>query len=181
MITTAIKNIELSFEKDGSFAVKEFKALDAVVAGVFYVIFVVALVNTIRNNDTTHPAVAYSLLAGILAGGITFTRKALSERVYLLINKQGIYQGKTFITNWRNFVSAKYIDKQLTMSIKDNFVLVLTYYKMDGICYKRNIPVINSQNKGEEEVIAAMRYFCNLSKVKSEVEEVTEQLPPAEA
>jgi len=68
------------------------------------------------------------------------------------------------VTDWDNFLSAKISQKTVNGSLKDNFILLLVYTKYDKPGqFRRTIDLTNTQDKGEEEVIATIRYFYTLS------------------
>jgi len=100
-VQTDANTIKLSLEKDGSFAVKENRVLDAVFATILYVVFFCFLSATIANaaNGFTD----YWAPGTILLFALAFTYKVFSKSVYLLVNGNGIYINEKFITDWANF------------------------------------------------------------------------------
>jgi hypothetical protein len=151
------KDIQLKLEKDGSFAVKEFKALNAVAAAIFYIMFFVTVFNTLVRTDYEEVMFDKMLYVTIIPA-VLFTRKALSKHVYLRVSRDGIFINEHLLTDWKGFRFAEYTQKESVRSISDNFILIVKYVKPDGL-YMKEIPLTNTQDKAEEEVIAAVRYF----------------------
>jgi hypothetical protein len=155
-----VNNIKLQLEEDGSFVVKEFVALDICVALVFYIIFFVALHN-ISHERITSITPYLPLLVFLLGCAAAYTFKAFSKRKYIQVNSKGIWINSFFVTDWDNFVSARY--KELKFATRNSYVykyvLFLYYYKSNGVGYVRKVPIISTQNRAEEEVIAAIKYF----------------------
>ena len=92
------------------------------------------------------------------------TAKAVMNRTVITINQKGIYHNTAFITNWNNFLNASITEENPNRNIDDRFVLLIEYRK-DGIegYFKRKIPLTNTQNKSEEEIIEAITFFRNHS------------------
>ena len=91
------------------------------------------------------------------------------NRIVITVNKEGIFYYETLVTNWNNFVSAKFIDQapQLSKSslgFSDQFFIALRYRKTaDAALYERKIPLTNTQDKSEEEIMAAIRFYYKKS------------------
>lgn len=160
------KNIEISLEEDGSFVVKESTTLSAIVAAFFYFLFLYGLVNTDLISDMQSP-VYQKMLLFALVPAILFSRKASSKRIYIRVNQEGIYINQFFLTSWANFIAAEYTQEEKIGSIEDNFVLIINYYREGLGHYIKKVPLTNTQDKSEEEVIAAIRHFYDLSKNKT--------------
>lgn len=91
-----------------------------------------------------------------------FFRKARSRRIFIRVNKSGIYQDEKLITGWKGLIRAYLDQQQKTVTIRDNFVLVVEFKKEDPQkIYKRVIALTNTQDKSEEDVLAAIRFFLN--------------------
>jgi hypothetical protein len=82
--------------------------------------------------------------------------------VYIRVNKTGIYQDEKLITGWPNLIKTFVAQKENKKfyNIQDNFLLVVEYRK-DGHSegFRRKIPLTNTQNKSEEEVLEAVQFF----------------------
>ncbi len=78
----------------------------------------------------------------------------------MTINKNGFFHYGKLITNWNNFIDVAVKEEEKMFSIKDNFALFIKYYK-DGEPghFGRKIKLTNTQNKAEEEIIAAIKFL----------------------
>jgi hypothetical protein len=65
------------------------------------------------------------------------------------------------ITNWDNFINAFIDQKKVLLTIQDNFILVVEYKKdfNPGKGFRKQIPLTNTQNQSEEDVLAAVTFF----------------------
>ena len=148
-------------DPDGSFRVREFTALSIIAAAVFYGIFFLALSDMAGpqywSEDHRHNVTSIFELS--LVPAIVFTYKAIRRRVYITVNGNGIYLYKTFITAWPNFVDAMYKDEPQPGGITDNYMLYIYYLKNGTDFHEVKFKLGDTQNRGEEEVIAAIRYF----------------------
>ncbi len=150
-------NIPLT--KDSEFIVGENKVLDYVVTILFFGLFIFGLINAIANNYTSIYYIGMMILF-LLGPGIFFLIKANNKRIYIRINKRGIYQDEKLLTDWPHFLKAYLSQKQKIFTIQDNFILVVEYTKdVEGKGFRRKIPLTNTQNKSEEEVLEAVKFF----------------------
>ena len=85
----------------------------------------------------------------------------IRNKTYITINHTGIYYFGKLVSSWDNFKSACITQDDIPESIQDNFVLMVEHYKTgeDGYFIKK-VPLTNTQNKSEEEVPAAVDFFC---------------------
>jgi hypothetical protein len=158
----SVNNLDISIDEDGSFTVKEFSALSGIIAALFYALFIYAVINTAQMK--TQSSAFDKMLLMVLIPAIGFTYKARNKTVYIRINKEGIYIGNFFLTSWKHFISAEYTQKKVVASFQDNFILIVHYYREGDGQYVKEVPLTNTQNKAEEEVIAAIQYFYDLYK-----------------
>lgn len=148
-----------ALHKDGQFTVGEEKALNYVMAFLFFALFMYGLVDAVLrkfvNIDYQSLVFALALLPAIM-----FFKKAKSKRIFIRINKKGIYRDEKLLTDWAHFIKAYLAQEQKVVSIKDNFVLMVEYRKR-GISgsFRKSIPLTNTQNKSEEDVLAAVNFF----------------------
>lgn len=147
------------FTKEDQFVVGEEKVLNYILAALCLALFLYGVIDAVnrnfRNIDYQSFVFAFALIPAHL-----FFRKARSKRIYIRINKTGIYQDEKLVTSWANFINA-YIDQKVKknfFSIQDNFILVVEY-KKDGKGFRHKIPLTNTQNKSEEDVLAAVNFF----------------------
>lgn len=150
-----------SLTKDSEFLVGEEKILNYILASLCFALFLYGIFDAVRRHFT-HIDYQSFVFALALVPAFLFFRKARSRRVYIRVNKTGIYEGEQLLTGWSNLLKA-YItqkEKKGIFSIQDNFLLVVEYRKKDskeGI--RRKIPLTNTQNKSEEEVLEAVNFF----------------------
>lgn len=143
---------ENNFNAEGSFVVKESKTM-RLVFGILFSLFAAFLVQV---------SLLIAIIAAILA--VASFIRAGQEHIIMKINKDGFYYYGTLLTNWGNFVSARFVDEapmQSTSSLglSDKFFVVIRYYKDDRKCYERKIALTNTQDKSEEEIMAAIRFY----------------------
>ena len=146
---------------DSEFIVGEEKVLVFILATLFFGLFMYGLVDAILQHFKNGTYLRY-LCAFALLPAIYFFKKGMSNRIYIRINKTGIYQDEILVTRWADFLKAYVNQKEKTrlIEIQDNFQLVVEYMK-DGEDkgFRRKIPLTNTQNKSEEDVLAAVMFF----------------------
>ena len=145
--------------KDSEFIVGEEKVLNYIIAFLFLALFMYGLIDAAARKfiNIDYQSLIFTLA---LAPAFIFFRKGRSKRIFLRINKTGIYQEEKLLTNWSQFIKAFLTQEEKLVSIKDNFVLVVEYRKegqKEG--FRRKIPLSNTQNKSEEDVLEAVRFF----------------------
>lgn len=102
------------------------------------------------------------LLAAFALAILLASRKS---RTIIFIGRDGLFFEGNLMTTWSNFVSASFLDQvpQLSKSslgVSDQFYLAVRYRKeAGGAVYERKIPLTNLQDKSEEEILAAVRFF----------------------
>jgi hypothetical protein len=148
------------FNINSDFLVMESKKMN-VVTGIFLLIFSIA-------------AFAMNILAGIvvLIFAISAFARTAKDKIIMKINKQGFYYFGELITDWDHFISEEFIDELPLPSgnnpgANDKFFLMIKYFK-DGYpgYYGRKIPLTANQDKAEEEIIAAVKfYYKNSQKI----------------
>lgn len=146
-------------DPEGTFTVGESRGLLLVMAGIFAALFIYEVADLFIHPDT--PIASHLLLLAIVPAFFCF-KKARERAVIMRINREGfVYYGKQLFT-WRQFVSARVLDEAATARFGDNFKLMLQFYREDGNIYGRKIPLGSTQDKAEEEIIAAIRYYERL-------------------
>ena len=88
-----------------------------------------------------------------------FARALKAGNVIMKVNKDGIYYYTELVTNWQYFIDAKVTQADKLWTLQDNFILLINYTDGEGKKYRSKIPLTNNQDKSEEEIIAAIRYF----------------------
>jgi len=157
------KNI---LNKDSQFTVGEEKILNYILGFLFLALFMYGLIDAVRRNFTN---IDYqSFVFGLAIGpAILFFKKANSRRVFIRINKTGIYQHEKLVSGWGNLLKAHLAQKEKSsfFNIQDNFQLVLEYKTGNGKeGVRKKIPLTNNQNKSEEDVLQAVQFFWALYK-----------------
>jgi hypothetical protein len=147
---------------DSELVVKEDKVVDLIAGLAFLAAPVISLFYSSIDEILSHPKQA-AFFFGLLLLSTWFFVKSQSKRVYLRINRKGIFQDEVLLTNWPNFLAAKVQDFPRTLRFSDNFKLVIEYMKEGNTNgFRRLIPLTNTQNKSEEEIMEAIRFFSAL-------------------
>ncbi len=150
--------------KDTEFVVGEEKVLVYVMALLFFALFVYAVIDAFLKEFTNLTYISY-LFALALLPALYFFKKGKSNVIQIRINKTGIYQKEKLITGWANFLNAFITQKEKVISIQDNFLLVIEFTKEgNDKGFRRKIPLTNTQNKSEEEVLEAVKFFWQVYK-----------------
>lgn len=155
---------KIPLTKDSEFVVGEEKVLNYIMTAFFIAIFLYGLIDAIRRHfiNIDYQSFIFGLA---LVPAIYCFRRAHSNRVYIRVNKTGIYKDEQLVTGWSNLLNAFITQKEKTgiFNIVDNFILVVEYTKEgspEG--FRRKIPLTNTQNKSEEEVLEAVKYFWSV-------------------
>jgi hypothetical protein len=149
---------------DFDFTVGEEKVLHYVIALLFFSLFLYGILDAVNRNFKKVDYQSYIFLLAIIP--VIFSlRRARSNRVFIRINKRGIYHHEKLVTDWDNFQHASLAQKPKTriVELQDNFILVVEHRK-NGKILRHTIPLTNTQNRSEEDVIAAVQYFYKLSR-----------------
>jgi hypothetical protein len=152
--------------KDADFKVGEAVFLDLGIGFFFFFLFFYAILNDhVDSYSISQKNVFSKSLYITLIPAVIFTLKGFLNRISIRINKSGIYYYSKLVTNWNNFISAEIVQEEIVGSTQDNFVLLIEYSKDDEKGYfQRKIALTNTQNKSEEEVLAAISFFFDNSK-----------------
>lgn len=149
---------------DTEFLVGEEKILNYVLAFLFFGLFAYGVADALKKGFSAITYVNYLFVLAVIPAAMAFA-KARSKRVYLRINKTGIYQNEQLLTTWQTFLKAYITQKEVVMSIRDNFQLVVEYYKDDPKKgFRRKIALTNTQNKSEEDIMKAIKFFVSNNK-----------------
>jgi hypothetical protein len=150
--------------KESEFVVGEEKILNYIMAFLFLALFAAGFLPTLNNSFIANSVLDYLLMMALLPS-VMFFNKARSRRVYIRINKTGIYVDEMLVTGWDKFLKAYIKEKPVTLSWRDNFILVIEFKRNDPTKgFRRFIKLTNTQNKSEEDIIAAIRFFLTLHK-----------------
>ena len=147
------------FNIEQDFVVKESQGVNTII-GIFILCLVVGLLSTIGIRWTI-----LIPIASVAITAIAYIKNGVTNPTVILINKNGFYYYGQFITNWNNFIDIKFIDDMpraeiYTKGIQDRFGMMIRYYKdgEDGY-YGRKISFTDTQDKSEEEIIAAIKFY----------------------
>lgn len=147
--------------KDSQFIVGEEKILNYILALLFFGLFLYGAVDAIRRNFVNIDYQSYVFALAIIPAAYCL-RRGFSQRVYIRINAKGIYHHEKLVTRWEELVKVYLAQKEKTglINLQDNFLLVLEYRKQgEPKLIRRNLPLTNTQNKSEEEVLRAVNFF----------------------
>ncbi len=158
-------NERLTVDKD--FIVSDDKVLVNVMAFLFFGIFVYGLIDSFRRGFEDMDYLSYVFIL-LLVPAALFFAKGRRKRIYIRINKSGIFQDEKLVTGWPGFLHAFVTQKEKILSIQDNFMLVVEYTKEgNDKGFRRKIPLTNTQNKSEEEVMEAITFFWKVYKTST--------------
>lgn len=152
-----IPNDHFNIEQD--FVVNESKGLNMIV-GFFGLLLVAGFLSTI--------GIGWRALVLIIPGSmaaLVFIRNGATTTTVMIINKTGFYYYGELITNWDNFIDVEFVDDvpipdANTSAVQDRFYMMVRYGK-DGKAgyFGRKIPFTDTQDKSEEEIIAAIKFY----------------------
>lgn len=153
---------KVSLTKDSQFTVGEEKWLNYILGFLFLALFLYGLTDAILKNfkNIDYQSYVFALAVG---PAIYCFRRAYSKRIYIRINKKGIYQDEKLVTDWASLLKASLAQdsNKKVYDIRDKFVLILEFKRRDdpkqGI--RKKIPLTNTQNKSEEDVLEAVQFF----------------------
>ena len=146
---------ESQLKADSDFIVKESRATNYVVGIVMVLVLFISLF--IGDFGWGNYLDGLWLL---LIPGAFFLARAKRNPTIIKINKSGFYYAGKKITDWEHFHSAVLSQDEKVGSIQDLFILVLEYYSLDNqTMYKTTIPLTNTQDKAEEEIVSAIDFY----------------------
>lgn len=150
---------EEKFQADADFVVKESKTMRRVIGG-FFLLFSLFMLRDFLWMGLIVAAIG----TGVLVASVR-------NETVMTVNQDGFFYYGRLLTSWPNFVSAEFIDElpvQMSGSagLSDQFYLYIKYYKDDkpGL-FALKIPFTNTQDKSEEEILAAIRFYYQRSTV----------------
>jgi hypothetical protein len=152
---------EQKLDIEGQFLVKESKTINFIAGGVMVALFF----GTMMFADYGWSNFLFSLFL-FLVPGVVAIAKGRRNGTIIRINKNGFYHAGKLVTDWKLFYDAQFYDRMKVGRFSDNFVLDLRYYSSDySLIYTRSIPLDNSQDKAEEEIIEAIQFYCNAGRM----------------
>ncbi|MBI5371360.1 MAG: hypothetical protein HZA79_04950 [Sphingobacteriales bacterium] len=163
--TSDVRSLEIDVASlltpDRQFIVGEYKLMNYFMAFFFLALFGVGLYDAIARNFRNIDYQSYVFALAIIPF-VFIIRKLRMGKVYIRINSKGIYQDERLVTPWSGLLNAALTqeEKKRMIEMGDKFILQLDYRKPgETKSFRRKIPLTNTQNKSEEEVLAAVRYF----------------------
>ena len=145
---------------EADFLVKESKGFNYFIGILLLIIFVVAIALGDYGWSNYLSAMALFLIPAAF-----FIAKARGNAVRIKINKSGFYYNGALITSWDRFIDARLTQDLVPGSIKDNFIILIRYYGHDPAeAYWSKIPLSNTQDKADEEIIAAIDFYYKASR-----------------
>ena len=148
---------EENFNADGEFHVKESKGCNLSMGIILLVLSSLIIIADISGNLGGPFIKVFYLL---LIPAVLFIRRGSANQTVITINKKGFFYGGQLLTSWDNFIDAAVTQEEKLLMIQDNFLLFIKYYKEGSPGYfGRKIPLTNTQDKAEEEIIAAIRFY----------------------
>ena len=152
-----------------NFDVKESIWLDYFISGIFFILFILALFMD-SPTDSSYTPYYYKSMYIAIVPAILFAMRGKNKSVIIRINKNGIYYYGKFVTSWENYIDGNIEQDpdRKESSITDDNVLLISYYKEgEEGCFVRKIPLTNTQDRAEEEIAEAMKYFVALAAAKN--------------
>src|SRR5688572_23076006 len=146
-----------NFNAEADFEVKESRGCNLTL-GIVLAIAVVLITYADLTGNLRGSFIRLFYLLSIPA--VLFIRRGSANQTVMTINKTGFYYGGQLLTNWDNFIDARVMQEDKILTIQDNFQLFIKYYKEDSSGhFGRKIPLTNTQDKAEEEIIAAIKFY----------------------
>ena len=145
------------FNAEGEFVVKDSVGIMLFMA----VFFSVLLVSSLPYNENGN----LTFILVLAGGGIIFSvYKVIVRKPQIRVNRSGIYAAENLITDWDHFYTAEFQQlplKRLRVSEKN---ILIVHYRKDGIegSFRSTIPLTNTQNKSEEAVVEAVRFYHDI-------------------
>ncbi len=153
------------FTDDSNFIVKESRTVNLVFGFLLLILSAIILYHIFSDYHTDQIIRYKKMIFLSLVPAIFFILRGYTANQLFIINKNGIYRCNVLITNWNNFIKAYITQEAVTGSYKDNFVLIVEFYKENEEGYfMRKMKLPNTTDKSEEEVIEAIKYFSKFSK-----------------
>jgi hypothetical protein len=151
---------EPKLNTEDNFLVKESKTINFIAGGALLAVFFVSFM--FGDYGWSNFLIATCMF--LIPGAIAIARGSRNTMI-IKINKIGFFYAGQLITEWNLFYDAVVQDKMAVGSYKDNFVLDLRYYSADySLLYTKSIPLTNTQDKSEEEIIEAINFFYSASR-----------------
>lgn len=151
----------MKLEPNGDFIVGEEKILNAILSFIFFGLFAYGVIDALLQKKYEPGLAMPFFYAAALAISFIFFKKFRSKRIFLRINHTGIYKDEVLVTDWDHLLKAHITQKQGRLfNLTDAFILVIEYTREDpGTGYRTIVPLTNTQNRSEEDIMAALKHF----------------------
>lgn len=148
-------------DANGQFIVGEYKLMHYFMVIFFLALFGYGLYDAIARNfkDIDYQSYVFALA---LIPAVLILIKVRKGTIYIRINAKGIYENERLVTPWAGLLNATLTqeEKKGIYDLGDKFILLLQYTKPgETKPLIRKIRLTNTQNKSEEEVLAAVKWF----------------------
>jgi len=149
--------MKLNAEED--FLVKESPEINFIAGSILLFVFIVSYL--VMDDGWSN---YFAALVLFLLPAAFFIARGKSSHVIMKINKTGFYYHGNLVTRWPYFMDAQVYEELVPGSIRDNFILMIRYYAENlSVYYTLKIPLSNTQDKAEEEIIAAIDFYYKAS------------------
>ena len=150
----------MKLEPNGDFIVGEEKILNSILCVIFFGLFVYGVVDALMQKHYK-PGIMPIFYGLSLAISYWFFKKSRSNRIFLRLNHTGIYKDEKMVTDWDHLIKAQITQKQGRLfAVTDAFILVIEYTKTEpDKGYRTIVPLTNTQNRSEEDIMAALKHF----------------------
>lgn len=146
-----------------NFIVRENIFIHLLLGLAFLGMFVISLTNTADSEVGVGYTFEVTHLA-LLPAIYCFINVFKKRHAIFTINRKGFFYHGAFITDWFHFIDAQVTQDDKMISIQDNFVLYMRYRDGEGRMFRSKFKLTNTQDKAEEEIIAAIKYFNALAR-----------------
>ena len=144
-------------QPNSNFCVRESTTLNIILGLGFFILFIISLTDTPEVD--MHGKYHFRAMYFALVPAVIFLLKGMARKYAVIqVNQHGIYHFNKKITDWNSFVKA-YVTQFLGAGeTSETTTLFIRYQQGQGI-YEHKILLTNTQNKAEEEIIAAIKFF----------------------
>ena len=154
LMSTIHKSQLKKFSPDKDFQVKDSKWMNYLISAILLTLAIVALI--MGDMEWTN----FIFAAVLLLAGVFFIIKAQKNKVSIVINRSGFYHHGKLIFQWNQYIDAKLTQDEKLASFQDNFIILIRHYSTDKkLIYTSKIPMSNTQDKADEEILAAIDFY----------------------
>jgi hypothetical protein len=154
---------QTNLDAEGNFLVKESKSTNYIVGALLLAVFFISL----SFGDYGWSNFLFGICIFLVPGTVAIAR-ARRNSVIMKINATGFYYYGKLIAPRNLFKDAEVQDKTPVASYKDNFQLYFRYYSADcSLIYTRIIPLTDTQDKADEEIMEAIWFYYDASKLNT--------------